>query len=287
MNTLVANMNNTINRKIFIYEVQCHKSKQLDSVDFPHTEELFREIKKNHMAFTYNNEKDNRWYGIESVNITKDGIDVVLISCKYLYRPNLIDIQNRAERPSPKNDSEGDKEKTHVFIHNNIVAFEQKRNGTSINIFKRLLNSAWKDIKNTLDKTITGVEFMQIIDPNFIEIIRRANKIKNVKFTVESKLIGSEYFNFSNDDGVEDKYVIELKAKKRHTFDKNGLIVRLEKLLMESEVNKVTVNLNDEDDNSRIINTEEIARQYNVYVEKNSYGEVNSDDMFKKMRELI
>lgn len=287
MDTIVANRNNTTNKKIFIYEIQCHKRKQEDSIAFPYIQNLFTEISKDHEAFTYNNEKDSRWYGIESVNITNDAIEIVLISCKYLYRPNLIDVQNRSERPSPKNDSEGDKEKTHVLIRNSLVAFEQKRNGTSINVFRRLLNLAWDNLRKTLDPTITSIEFKQLIDCNFLEIIRKANKIKNVKFTVESTLIGSEFFNFSNDEGVEDKYVIELKARKRHTFDKNGLIGKLEKILMESEVNKVTVNLNDEDDNLRIINTDEISRQYNIYVEKNIYGEVDSSDMFKKMRDLI
>lgn len=50
---------------------------------------------------------------------------------------------------------------------------------------------------------------------------------------------------------------------------------------------KVTVNLNDEDDNPRIINTEEFSKQYNISVEKNEIGEVIAEDMFQKLSGLL
>ena len=52
-------------------------------------------------------------------------------------------------------------------------------------------------------------------------------------------------------------------------------------------VNKITVNIYDEDDNPRIINTDEFSKQFNIIVSKNQNGEIISSDIFTKMRELI
>lgn len=192
------------------------------------------------------------------------------------------------ERRTPKSDFEGDKEKTHFVIKNGIIAYEQRRNGTCISVFSKLLNEAWKQIRNTIDSTITSIVLHQQIDTNFLEIIEKANKIKNAKFVVSSTLIGSEFFNFSGDNGVEDSYVLEVKAKKRHCFDKTNFIEKIERILAsEEQVDKVTVSLNDEDDNPRIINTEEFSKQFNICVAKNDIGEVIDEDIFHKLSDLI
>lgn len=288
MATTTQMQNNSITRKVFLYDIQCRK-KGIDLEEFfPYTTLLFNKMKTMIGTLEYNNTKDNRWYGIESVQILEDAIEVVFISCKYKYKPNLINIQARTERPSPKTDDEGDKEKTHVLIKGNQMAYEQKRNGTGASICSKFLNMVWKEIKAQTNSEIQSIVVKQEIDTNFLEIIRNANKIKNVKFCVSSTIIGSDYFNFSDDNGVEDTYVIEMKAKKRNEFNKTSFIQKMERILAEGEnVNKVTVNIYDEDDNPRIINTEEFSKQFNLIVSKNQNGEIISSDIFTKMRDLI
>ena len=79
-----------------------------------------------------------------------------------------------------------------------------------------------------------------------------------------------------------------MKAKKRNEFNKTSFIQKMERILAEGEnVNKVTVNIYDEDDNPRIINTEEFSKQFNLVVSKNQNGEIISSDIFTKMRDLI
>ena len=174
------------------------------------------------------------------------------------------------------------------MIKNGVIAYEHRRNGTSISVFSKLINEAWKKIKNRIDIAITSIVLHQVLDTDFLEIIKRANKIKNAKFIVHSHLIGSEFLDFSGDNGVEDSYVLEVKAKKRRSLDKAFFIEKIERLLASDEqVDKVTVNLNDEDDNPRIINTEEFSKQYNISVEKNEIGEVIAEDMFQKLSGLL
>ncbi len=286
--TQLANINNSINRKIFLYEIRCRQKGIEGDQEFHYIQQLFQEIQQRGNTLEYNNPIDNRWYAVESITPQNNLINGISVCCKYKYRPNLINIQNKTERVSPKSDFEGDKEKTHFVIKNGIIAYEQRRNGTCISVFSKLLNEAWKQIRNTIDSTITSIVLHQQIDTNFLEIIEKANKIKNAKFVVSSTLIGSEFFNFSGDNGVEDSYVLEVKAKKRHCFDKTNFIEKIERILAsEEQVDKVTVSLNDEDDNPRIINTEEFSKQFNICVAKNDIGEVIDEDIFHKLSDLI
>ena len=279
---------NSANKKIFLYQITCKKKKTEKEEDFPYIMELFKKMQSCFPLLEYNNTRDNRWYGIESVNVGYNDIEIVLISCKYKYKPNLINIEHKTERPSPKEDNEGDKEKTHVLIKGNAIAYENKRNGTSISVFVRFLNTVWKEIKQNLDDNITKVTIQQILDNDFLETIKKSQKIKNVKFSVYSSLLGSDYFNFSEDNGVQDTYVVEVKAKKRNTLNKENFIKNIERMLAEREkIERITVDIRDEDDNPRIINTEEFSKQFNIYVEKDHNGEIISADIFDKMRDLI
>ena len=70
--------------------------------------------------------------------------------------------------------------------------------------------------------------------------------------------------------------------------NKTSFIDKIERILAEKEkIEKVTVDIIDEDNNPRVINTEEISKQFNIDVEKNSNGEVIDVDIFSKLKELI
>lgn len=280
--------NNSIKRKIYVYEIYCQKKCIDENQKFDYTEKLFNEIEKNKNSIEYNNISDNRWYSVEKVNFSTQFIDCTLICCKYNYMPNLINVEDRSERNSPKKSSEGDKEKTHITIKDNVIAYEQRRNGTSATILMRLMNIAWNNIRDSVDPSISKIILRQVVEDDFLEIINKANRIKNAKFLVSSTLINSEYFNFSNDSGVDDLYTLEIKATRKKSINKTSFIDKIERILAEKEkIEKVTVDIIDEDNNPRVINTEEISKQFNIAVEKNSNGEVIDVDIFSKLKELI
>lgn len=286
--TKIKTQKNSIKRKIYIYEIYCQKKGIDENQKFDYTEKLFNEIEKNKNSIEYNNITDNRWYSVEKVNFSAQFIDCTLICCKYNYMPNLINVEDRSERNSPKKSSEGDKEKTHITIKDNVIAYEQRRNGTSATILMRLMNTAWNNIRDSVDPSISKIILRQVVEDDFLEIIHKANRIKNAKFLVSSTLINSEYFNFSNDSGVDDLYTLEIKATRKKSINKSSFIDKIERILAEKEkIEKVTVDIIDEDNNPRIINTEEISKQFNIDVEKNSNGEVIDVDIFSKLKELI
>lgn len=267
--TKIKTQKNSIKRKIYIYEIYCQKKGIDENQKFDYTEKLFNEIEKNKNSIEYNNITDNRWYSVEKVNFSAQFIDCTLICCKYNYMPNLINVEDRSERNSPKKSSEGDKEKTHITIKDNVIAYEQRRNGTSATILMRLMNTAWNNIRDSVDPSISKIILRQVVEDDFLEIIHKANRIKNAKFLVSSTLINSEYFNFSNDSGVDDLYTLEIKATRKKSINKSSFIDKIERILAEKEkIEKVTVDIIDEDNNPRIINTEEISKQFNIDVEK-------------------
>ncbi len=286
--TVATTKKNSVNRKVFIYEIYCQKEGDGEEQPFTYTYQLFNEIKNNKTAIEYNNTTENRWYSVESVTENTPYLDCVFICCKYNYMPNLIDVGNRIERLSPKKSSEGDKEKTHITLKGNVIAYEQRRNGTSAAVLSRLLNIAWKNIKNFTDPSINKIILRQVIENDFLETIKKANKIKNAKFFVNSTLIGSDFFNFGNDSGVDDLYTLEIKALRKKSIDKTSFIDKIERFFADKEdIEKVTVNIIDEDDNPRVINTEEFSKQFNVIVTKNSKGEVDDSDIFEKLKEVL
>ena len=285
-NPKAKTQNNSIKRKIYVYEIYCQKKSIDENQKFDYTEKLFNEIEKNKNSIEYNNISDNRWYSVEKVNFSTQFIDCTLICCKYNYMPNLINVEDRSERNSPKKSSEGDK--THFTIKDNVIAYEQRRNGTSATILMRLMNIAWNNIRDSVDPSISKIILRQVVEDDFLEIINKANRIKNAKFLVSSTLINSEYFNFSNDSGVDDLYTLEIKATRKKSINKTSFIDKIERILAEKEkIEKVTVDIIDEDNNPRVINTEEISKQFNIDVEKNSNGEVIDVDIFSKLKELI
>ena len=286
--TTILGYGNTIKRIIFQYEIMCKKEGEEELCDFPYLFQLIEHINSNINQYEYPDKTNSKWYGFDKINSNNLLWQVVMANCKYNYKPNLINITNRAERPSPKNNDEGDKEKTHLLIYGNVILFEHRRNGTGMYVLCKLLNDAWKTIKSVIDPRIVKIEARQILDNNFMEIIKKSNRIKGIKIIADSHLISSDFFNFSEDNGVQEKYSIEIKAKKYHQFNKYTFINRIEKFLtLDQSIDKITVDLHDEENNHRIINTEEFAKRYVINVNKDNNGDVDSYDMFLQMGSLI
>ena len=277
----------TVQRKLYKYEIYCEKRGEKAPVPFPYMDALMAELLANYKHLDLDYGFENRWYAVEDVKQNSLRYEIVLINCKYNYRPNLINVKDRRERSSPKTVDEGDKEKTHVLISGNSFLYESRRNGTGIKIFSAFLNTAWSNIRKAVDPSIGTIVIKQVLDNNFLDIIKRANRVKNIKIVAHSRLINSEYFNFSNDEGVDDCYTLEIKAKRRKKFDKESLIRNFERLFANDvKPEKVLVELNDEEGNSRIVNTDRFAQQFIVWVGKNDNGEIDSADFFEQMKDI-
>ena len=274
-------------KKIFVYEINFKEAPRDTIKPFPYINFVLSYIREHVHSFYYKNEKENKYYGVESVEQNGSFYEIILKNCKYNFTPDIINVDTQEEHKSFKSLKEGDKEKTHILISGNTVYYESKRNGSSLYIFKMFVDMAIKNIKSILPVNVNSIVFSQILDNNFMDILKNSKKIKSTRFVVKSSLIGSQYFDFSNDNGVQDVYTLEIKAKRRNHFNKEFFVKKIEQLIAEgSKIEKILVDIYDEDDNLRVINTEEFAKFYKIFVDRSPTGEVISSDMFDKMKGL-
>lgn len=275
--------------KILEYEIKYKEdSKDTESKPFYNIGLILNEILENIANYFVKDEKNNKYYAIDSINKNGEYYEIVLKNCKYNFTPDIINVETNNEHPSSKNLNEGDKEQTHILIYGNKLLLEKRRNGTPLGILQKYFNEALQKVKINLDAQIYKIVFAQIFDENFLDTLKRAKRIKSSKFKVKSNLLNSDFFNFSNDTGVEDTYLLEIKAKKRNEFNKINFIKKIESLLSEEKaIDKISVDICDENNISRIINTEEFAKFSKIYVSKKETGELLSTDMFEKMKGLI
>ena len=275
--------------KILEYEIKYKEdSKDTESKPFYNIGLILNEILENIANYFVKDEKNNKYYAIDSINKNGEYYEIVLKNCKYNFTPDIINVETNNEHPSSKNLNEGDKEQTHILIYGNKLLLEKRRNGTPLGILQKYFNEALQKVKINLDAQIYKIVFAQIFDENFLDTLKRAKRIKSSKFKVKSNLLNSDFFNFSNDTGVEDTYLLEIKEKKRNEFNKINFIKKIESLLSEEKaIDKISVDICDENNISRIINTEEFAKFSKIYVSKKETGELLSTDMFEKMKGLI
>ena len=275
--------------KILEYEIKYKEdSKDTESKPFYNIGLILNEILENIANYFVKDEKNNKYYAIDSINKNGEYYEIILKNCKYNFTPDIINVETNNEHPSSKNLNEGDKEQTHILIYGNKLLLEKRRNGTPLGILQKYFNEALQKVKINLDAQIYKIVFAQIFDENFLDTLKIVKRIKSSKFKFKSNLLNSDFFNFSNDTGVEDTYLLEIKAKKRNEFNKINFIKKIESLLSEEKaIDKISVDICDENNISRIINTEEFAKFSKIYVSKKETGELLSTDMFEKMKGLI
>lgn len=278
---------NLLERKILYYEIN-----RLDAannvVPFYEIDCFMNYIINNNYYFYYDDKRSSKWYSIEKINIINDNeYEIIFINCKYNHRPNYINVVTKEERESQKEKDEGDKEITHAYIKENRLLLESRRSGTTAYIISRLFNIILSQIDELNTDDGEKIVLSQILDNDFLDIINKSKRIKNIRYKVSSSLQGSQFFNYGQDENIEEEYEIKIKAKRKKTFNKNKFIEWLiSNVVSKKNIEKIIVDLIDENYNKKVINNEEFGKSTYVNVEKNDKGEVISEDIFSKMKDL-
>lgn len=276
-----------LERKILYYEIN-----RLDAannvVPFYEIDCFMNYIINNNYYFYYDDKRSSKWYSIEKINIINDNeYEIIFINCKYNHRPNYINVVTKEERESQKEKDEGDKEITHAYIKENTLLLESRRSGTTAYIISRLFNIILSQIDELNTDDGEKIVLSQILDNDFLDIINKSKRIKNIRYKVSSSLQGSQFFNYGQDENIEEEYEIKIKAKRKKTFNKNKFIEWLiSNVVSKKNIEKIIVDLIDENYNKKVINNEEFGKSTYVNVEKNDKGEVISEDIFSKMKDL-
>lgn len=285
---MVQTQNNLIKRRIeffelFYYDINDEKI----IIAFDELYDIFQSIKQEIDLFEFTDNSRYRWYGIDNINLNESTIEIVLKNCMFQYSPDIININSKDERPNNRGLDEGDKEKTHCLITKNNIMYEKKRNGTPFSVLKLFINSYINKSEKEKYEDIKRVEHSLVMVNDFMKVFEESTRIKNVNITVDKSHDLDEFSRFHNDDNVKETYSITYKAKRSKSINKETIRYYLNKFVKgEDFVEKITMDIDNDEEDAMTINTEQFAKHAYIDVIKDSKGVANTIDMFAKMNEL-
>ncbi|PQL90812.1 hypothetical protein [Apibacter adventoris] len=114
------------------------------------------------------------------------------------YRPPLIDINTLSERKNGKTPTEGEGNKTHfsLRIDNDKICMlaEEFRSNVSVPLFLRYINTYAKELNYSPELRFA---YEISIKTNFMEELKKFNRVNQIEVFYDRNILGSEAFNFS------------------------------------------------------------------------------------------
>lgn len=141
----------------------------------------------------------NKFYLLDTCETIEAKKKIVFKSASYNFRPKLINNVTITERESPKELSEGERQKTHIVTKSNnneiLIIAEKAYLGVNINQVIRYLNH----FIYLLDMDETFIFYYETIaKDNFIEEIENLDRVTYADVIVDKQMLGSEALNFSD-----------------------------------------------------------------------------------------
>jgi len=211
------------------------------------------------------------------------------ISAKINHKPPLIDKTTLKKRDNPKQDTEGEEERTHFVMKidestNEIILLLESRNvGITVNVILRYL-------RKFLYNPNIYYKYSIIARDNFIDELDNLYQVKACDVFVEKQIIGSESLNFADlSDNIQEEISINVKAKRKKSI-KDTVKEIADKFLSgnESKIKRIKVFGIDENKNPVVINTNEAQLDTYINAELDEITKiVKSDDILLKMKVLL
>ena len=245
----------------------------------------------------YELKKQKKACSLETITIddTHKIITGVFKSAERHYRPPLWDLTNNTERENPKKITEGDKEKTHfaIKITDEEVYFALEVNGRGItindiiayfNFFKE------KYLKSIEEKQNFTICYYKVGKGNFLEELKKLNRVRIATVAFNKSILGSEALNFSNrTETLQDDIMLTLKAKRKQSISKQLGVAIYNKYSGKNDIiSKIRIEGNNEKDERIILDTNFIEKiEYaNVSLNLNT-GEVQTQEMLSFLKSFL
>lgn len=231
---------------------------------------------------------------------------ITFVRSKYNYRPPLVDRGTGNRRDNPKTLSEGDEQKTHMVLSYRddevIVLLEEYKAGIGITSIAQYLNRFIRAYQEENDETPRyRIENSFIPQDDFLKQMKSVDRITRLLITADRQILGSEQLNYCDrTEEVSEDITIEIHAKANKT-----LLQQVERLYSRWQdhsnppsYRKIRVTGKDIDGNDVPFGAElengvpalieRLGKHEYIYAHRNfATGEVNSQDCFLKMRELL
>lgn len=244
--------------------------------------------------------KDNKFCFLESADITAKGNEATLItgffkSARNEFRPDLINKKTGTERKNPKEITEGDIEKTHFVIKIDKSAkevylfLEYNFHGINANNIVNYLTVFNAKYLVTKDKKKSySIKHSIIPRNNFLTELESITRTRLAEIYFDKQLLGSKALNFSN-RFVSLKKELKLVAAASPQESITEVAIDFYNALnrKNSEVSKVRIYGNDEDNNEIILDTSFMSKVEFVEVDLNQdTGDVNSTQLFSGLKKI-
>lgn len=232
----------------------------------------------------------NRFYLLDNLETIRDKNKIIFKNAAYNFRPKLIDNVTIAERDSPKQLGEGERQKTHIITKTIkgevLIVIEKSHFGVSINNFIRYLNH----FSNLLELENNFSFFYETLaKDDFLEEIDRLERITYADVMVDKQMLGSDALNFSErTTEVKHEITVTIKAKREDNIGDTVRDIFAKVSGGENHINRIRVKGRNTENNEVIINTDFIERQEYVLCDfDNETGEISSADTFIELNAIL
>ena len=220
------------------------------------------------------------------------------VSLKYNQVREVINSKTGESKGRLKEIYDGDKEINHVvFLWNKrkmLSAFEYNNYGlfslNKIILYINLFIEKYFESKKMFQYLLSFQE-SNVVSKDFIEELNNVKTITMANIFISKKMLDATPFRkVSGRDEIKDEIKIVFKRDKRNTEIPKETIKEFYSLMNEDNkyITKIQLKGYMESNNSHIkLDTEEIKDRVEIDVLTNTYSEIDSEDIFKKMRKYL
>lgn len=215
------------------------------------------------------------------------------VSLKYNQAREVLNKETLESRGILKDINDGDKELNHVVIKeyagNIKAAFEYNYYGLQrLETIIGYLNDKIEEYFKTLNiDRYYMLEAHPEINRDFIRELNRMTQINAATIVIETNRLGNTLFgNLSGRQDVKDEVEITLKKAKRKNISREIIEQYYNNNIDNNGIKRMYI-LGKNENNKVRLDTEEMKQKEKITVEENHFGEINSNEIFRKLEEYL
>lgn len=216
-------------------------------------------------------------------------------SCKYEHVPKLMDSDTGNEREGDKKQTEGEVEKTHLYLtvkkDEVMVIAEERKSGVSMKAITSYLNKMFrKYCKNIKIKKDCSIVCGLVQNEDFIKTLENMERVIAAELYIDKKILGSESLNLLNrqDRNLRRDVMISMKSKNSMSLGKHNLKELYNQIIGKgSKITKIRIYGKDDNKKDISIDSEIMKRADYINAQLDSKGIVITSSIFAEMEDSM
>lgn len=280
-----------VDRKIGYYSIQIKNKKGENQTEeiFPKLLATIRQLDEKERMFE--SKGTNKFHLLETISNREKNIQFLIFSsAKYKHRPPLINKDDASRRDNPKTMSEGEEEKTHIYIKaledEILLIKEERRSGIAISTICAYFRSFLHLVSE--DQDLYVVNYL-IGNQDFLTELKSLGRAQKTTIYVEKKVIGSEFLNYSDSiSNIQEDIEITLRAKRHTSLADITKSVFLKFGGGDSEISRIRVEGISTDKNKLVLDTSFLRKTEYINVDiDDATGIITAKEIKKELKKLI